>query len=895
MTIEFARNVLGLTGANSTEIDPTTPHPVIDLMHDQRDVVDKGGTKRLGAYYAILEPDTRSVAAAYGEPVVSERHRHRYEFNAQLQAEARGRRAALQRARRPTGGWSSSSSSRITRSGSARRPTPSSRAAPTARIRCSASWSTPRWPAANRARRTCSSSTKPARPSRDRRWRCDAARRPGFVTSAIGSCTRDTSGTSSSPRSRRPTASVRARHRPLARRGRRRAAVVRRRGQRRRWCSCASTAAPFDRWCSRSRRACATSPTSRSETTAERELIEEVGLRPAGSSYLTDFYPSAGMTDSVLHVYLATDLDAGRARPARSGGDAHGGAPPAARRGGRRWSCAARSTTPRPSSACCWSSGGCREGSRLVDLVDRDVGLGDDAAARGRGVPVVDGHRAGPVGQHAVGVPARPDGLLRRGWPSTDATLRRVDRPTLDALRRRAPRRGRRRVVVARQLAAIRMLHRFLAEEGVRARRPDRRPRRHPGAGRHPQAAHRGRGRRAARRAGGNEPVGLPRPGAARAAVRDRRADLRGLRAVARRHRPRRSSWCACSARARRSGSSRSVGTPRRRSTEWLGPSGRPHLEPRRWARRGDAEAVFLNQRGARLSRQAAWAVVKKYGDRVGLGAAPVAARAAALVRDPPARPRRRPAHRAGDARPRLDLDDAGVHQGQPGAAVARCTDRPTRGPSADEPRSPRRSSRSPVRHLAVAAEPDRRRRGVGRRRSCSTARSRCGVGCRPPIAGTPSRSPDASSRADRLDRATRWPARCCTTSARSTPASARSAGCVATVVGPRTQRFRRYHDHEAIGADVGCAAGFDARHGRPGPRRTGPRRADLERADDALSASSVRVLTRPGGDCGQRGEEADARRSARCERWRRRPTLALSAPLRSSAASSPRSSISSR
>ena len=55
MTIEFARNVLGLTGANSTEMDPTTPHPVIDLMHDQRDVTDKGGTQRLGAYYAILE------------------------------------------------------------------------------------------------------------------------------------------------------------------------------------------------------------------------------------------------------------------------------------------------------------------------------------------------------------------------------------------------------------------------------------------------------------------------------------------------------------------------------------------------------------------------------------------------------------------------------------------------------------------------------------------------------------------------------------------------------------------------------------------------------------------------------------------------------------------------
>jgi CTP synthase len=80
MTIEFARNVLGLMGANSTEFDTTSPHPVIDLMDAQRDVVDMGGTMRLGAYYAVLTPGTK-VHDAYGEPVVSERHRHRYEFN----------------------------------------------------------------------------------------------------------------------------------------------------------------------------------------------------------------------------------------------------------------------------------------------------------------------------------------------------------------------------------------------------------------------------------------------------------------------------------------------------------------------------------------------------------------------------------------------------------------------------------------------------------------------------------------------------------------------------------------------------------------------------------------------------------------------------------------------
>jgi CTP synthase len=80
MTAEFARNVLGMEQANSSEMDPSTKYPVIDLMHDQRDVTDKGGTMRLGAYYAVLAPGSK-VAAAYGEQVVSERHRHRYEFN----------------------------------------------------------------------------------------------------------------------------------------------------------------------------------------------------------------------------------------------------------------------------------------------------------------------------------------------------------------------------------------------------------------------------------------------------------------------------------------------------------------------------------------------------------------------------------------------------------------------------------------------------------------------------------------------------------------------------------------------------------------------------------------------------------------------------------------------
>ena len=80
MTIEFARDVLGLDRAHSAEFDPDTPHPVIDLMDSQREVTDLGGTMRLGAYPAVLAPDSQ-VAAAYGTTTVSERHRHRYEFN----------------------------------------------------------------------------------------------------------------------------------------------------------------------------------------------------------------------------------------------------------------------------------------------------------------------------------------------------------------------------------------------------------------------------------------------------------------------------------------------------------------------------------------------------------------------------------------------------------------------------------------------------------------------------------------------------------------------------------------------------------------------------------------------------------------------------------------------
>jgi CTP synthase len=78
--VDFAREVLDSDDANSTEFNAFTPHPVIDLLPEQRDVEDMGGTMRLGVYPCKLEEGSRAHAA-YGEPVVYERHRHRFEFN----------------------------------------------------------------------------------------------------------------------------------------------------------------------------------------------------------------------------------------------------------------------------------------------------------------------------------------------------------------------------------------------------------------------------------------------------------------------------------------------------------------------------------------------------------------------------------------------------------------------------------------------------------------------------------------------------------------------------------------------------------------------------------------------------------------------------------------------
>ncbi|SIN58924.1 CTP synthase, PyrG [Mycobacteroides abscessus subsp. abscessus] len=90
-TVEFARNVIGLDDAHSAELDPNTPHPIIDLLPEQKDIEDLGGTLRLGLYPCHIKEGTLANSI-YNETEIEERHRHRYEFNNEYreQLEANG-------------------------------------------------------------------------------------------------------------------------------------------------------------------------------------------------------------------------------------------------------------------------------------------------------------------------------------------------------------------------------------------------------------------------------------------------------------------------------------------------------------------------------------------------------------------------------------------------------------------------------------------------------------------------------------------------------------------------------------------------------------------------------------------------------------------------------------
>jgi len=230
--------------------------------------------------------------------------------------------------------------------------------------------------------------------------------------------------------------------------------------------------------------------------------------------------------------------------------------------------------------------------------------LGWMASERGRSANTLAAYRR-DLGGYAGWLAARAD------------TLARVDRATLDRFVQERRASGAAPSSVARQLAAIRMLHRFMVEEGVRGDDPS------------------------ADVEGVRVPAGIPHPlseeqvtalleavtGVDPVSLRDR-ALLEFLYATGARI----SEACGLSladldrdhrvVRLFGKGSKERVvpfgRTAAAAMDEWL-QHGREHLEPTRWARRGDQEAVFLNTRGARLSRQAAWAVVRKYGDRTGL------------------------------------------------------------------------------------------------------------------------------------------------------------------------------------------------------------------------------------------------------------------------------------
>ena len=293
MTIEYARNVLGLAGANSSEFDPTTPHPVIDLMETQRGVTDMGGTMRLGAYVAQLAEGSQ-VAEAYGSTVVSERHRHRYEFNPTYRArfDESGLLVLGHVARRSPG--------RVHRAAGppvlGRHPGPPGvqepahppgAAVPGVRR-------APRWPGPRVARPHLFDLDADPPRSVDRAR--DRGRSPSSASVEVWCAAR------SSPWSGRTFAVPDGR--------RRSSATSCTTPARWRWCRCTTTArsslvrqyrAALDVRAARDpRRQARRARARRTQVTAERELAEEVGLRPAAWSSWPTFHNSPGFCDETV-------------------------------------------------------------------------------------------------------------------------------------------------------------------------------------------------------------------------------------------------------------------------------------------------------------------------------------------------------------------------------------------------------------------------------------------------------------------------------------------------------------------------------------------------------------------------------------------------------------------
>ena len=327
----------------------------------------------------------------------------------------------------------------------------------------------------------------------------------------------------------------------------------------------------------------------------------------------------------------------------------------------------------------CW-----RRADGAADAPTPTAGPEPTAAARGRGVPHLAAGRAGPVGRHARGLPARPARatcawLRERGRRS--ATVTEADVAAYVAA---PPGRGLAPASVTRALVAVRSLHRFLAAEGAADADPGADVEAPRGArGACPRRSREDEVGRLLDAAGRRRPGRPPRPGHPRGALRHRAAHLRAGRPVARRRRPRRRAAPGLRQGEQGAGRARSGGS---RSEPWRtgsGPAAARELAPAQWARRGDAEAVFLNPRGGRLTRQGAWGVVRRHGAdgrASAAGSRPHVLRHS--LRHPHARPRRRHPRRAGAARPRLDQHDAGVHAGVDRAAVGGVPDGPPPGTS---------------------------------------------------------------------------------------------------------------------------------------------------------------------------------------------------------------------
>ncbi len=673
MVIDVARHLAGLERANSREFDSTTPHPVIDLMDEQYDVVDMGGTMRLGAYPAMLTPGSQ-VAAFYGTEVVSERHRHRYEVNSRY-------RSRLEAAGLCCSG--NSPDGRLVEFielpgppvlGRAPRPTPSSRAGPSGPTRSSASWSARRSSGPRAASRTSSSSTSAERGPRWTRRRGA----PGFV--ALGRRDR-LAGPPRRPWTGRrfldPDGErVRARvHRaPRARSGSSRWTTT----------GWSPSSASSGARCGTDRPRDAGRHLRRRRRAARGDGPARAGRGGGpGGRRSSSCWPRSrcrrGCTDQVTRVYLATGLsrcDTDREGPEERAMTVERGRPRRGPRHGR----ATASCIDAPTLA---GGGAGPPGARRREAAEATGGrramLSDDAEEFLSWLTVERGRAELTVAR----LPARPGRLRgarwrRRGKTAADADHGATSRTTWPRCARAATSPA----SIARAQSVLRGLHQFLVDEDRAVDDPTaevdgtKLPSRLPKAlseeeierllAHGPVAATPGHG--ATGRCSSSSTA--PAPGSARRSA---------------------STWPTWPAgegliRLYGKGSKERLvplGAMCRQALDaWLGDLGRGALEPVRWRRRDDSEAVFLNLRGGRLTPPGRLRGRRRTGPGGRHHAAGQPPRAAALLCHPHAGPRRRHPGRPGALRPRLDRDHPALHQGLGRAPALRLRVRAPPGPA---------------------------------------------------------------------------------------------------------------------------------------------------------------------------------------------------------------------